>query len=201
MKIIIAQNLATRMTALLTNGGIICALFGPPSNSPFWARGPLLIAALLPPTSAESPFLPIPLPPGKSSLANTLLGFDNLASLTDRRARKRLPFKIGHGLRSKTRMTSFSTGRYLGEGPNVTVVDTPGFKVGKRINCWEKSNNCYVVLCFSPSILTFFKYFPIWNRKALCIKTSEKYIFNSTYISFFAQIKGFHAYICFELLD
>ena len=48
---------------------------------------------------------------GKSSMANTLLGFDNLASLTDRRARKKLPFKVGHGLRSKTRMTSFSTGR------------------------------------------------------------------------------------------
>ena len=48
---------------------------------------------------------------GKSSMANTLLGFDNLASLTDRRERKKLPFKVGHGLRSKTRMTSFSTGR------------------------------------------------------------------------------------------
>jgi hypothetical protein len=48
---------------------------------------------------------------GKSSMANTLLGFDNLASLTDKRIRKKLPFKIGHGLRSKTKMTSFSTGR------------------------------------------------------------------------------------------
>ena len=48
---------------------------------------------------------------GKSSMANTLLGFDNLASLTNRKERKKLPFKIGHGLRSKTRMTSFSTGR------------------------------------------------------------------------------------------
>ena len=65
---------------------------------------------------------------GKSSLANTLLGFDNLASLTDKKERKRLPFKIGHGLRSKTKVTTFSTGRFLGSGPNVTVVDTPGFK-------------------------------------------------------------------------
>ena len=48
---------------------------------------------------------------GKSSLANTLLGFDNLASLSDKGIRKSLPFKIGHGLRSKTRMTGFSTGR------------------------------------------------------------------------------------------
>ncbi len=48
---------------------------------------------------------------GKSSLANTLIGYDNLASLTDRKIRKKLPFKIGHGLRSKTKMTTFSTGR------------------------------------------------------------------------------------------
>ena len=65
---------------------------------------------------------------GKSSMANTLLGFDNLASLTNKKVRKKLPFKIGHGLKSKTRMTSFSTGRWLGVGPNVTVTDTPGFK-------------------------------------------------------------------------
>ena len=50
---------------------------------------------------------------GKSSMANTLLGFDNLASLMDKRVRNKLPFKIGHGLRSKTKMTSFSTGRYI----------------------------------------------------------------------------------------
>jgi septin family protein len=30
---------------------------------------------------------------GKSSLANTLLGFDNLASLSDKKIRKSLPFK------------------------------------------------------------------------------------------------------------
>ena len=65
---------------------------------------------------------------GKSSMANTLLGFDNLASLTNKKIRKKLPFKIGHGLRSKTKMTTFSTGKWLGSGPNVTVVDTPGFK-------------------------------------------------------------------------
>ena len=65
---------------------------------------------------------------GKSSLANTLIGYDNLASLTNKKVRKKLPFKIGHGLRSKTKMTSFSTGQWLGDGPNITVVDTPGFK-------------------------------------------------------------------------
>jgi hypothetical protein len=48
---------------------------------------------------------------GKSSMANTLVGYDNLASLTDRKVRKKLPFQIGHGLRSKTKMTTFSTGR------------------------------------------------------------------------------------------
>ena len=48
---------------------------------------------------------------GKSSLANTLLGYDNLDSLTKKRVRNKLPFKIGHGLRSKTRQTSFETGR------------------------------------------------------------------------------------------
>ena len=33
--------------------------------------------------------------------------------------------------RSKTKMTSFSTGNWLGfpNSPNVTLVDTPGFKV------------------------------------------------------------------------
>ncbi|XP_059095761.1 uncharacterized protein LOC131890438 [Tigriopus californicus] len=65
---------------------------------------------------------------GKSSLANTLLGFDNLASFNDKKLRKKLPFKIGHGLRSKTKVTTFSTGRFVGTGPNITVVDTPGFK-------------------------------------------------------------------------
>jgi len=65
---------------------------------------------------------------GKSSMANTLLGFDNLASLTSKKLRKELPFKIGHGLRSKTKKTTFSTGRWIGAGPNITVVDTPGFK-------------------------------------------------------------------------
>merc|ERR1712223_1642515 len=65
---------------------------------------------------------------GKSSLANALLGFDNLAAAINKKKRKELPFQIGHGLRSKTKATAFSTGRFLGTGPNVTVVDTPGFK-------------------------------------------------------------------------
>ena len=45
--------------------------------------------------------------------------------------RAELPFAVGHGLKSKTRMTSFSTGHFLGNklSPNITVVDTPGFKV------------------------------------------------------------------------
>ena len=37
--------------------------------------------------------------------------------------------KIGHGLKSKTQLTSFSIGQWLGRGANITVVDTPGFKV------------------------------------------------------------------------
>lgn len=48
---------------------------------------------------------------GKSSMANTLLGFDNLAALSNKKIRKTLRFKIGHGLRSKTKKTSFSTGK------------------------------------------------------------------------------------------
>ena len=69
---------------------------------------------------------------GKSSIANTLLGFDNLKEVGKKRKdRMELPFAVGHGLKSKTRMTSFSTGQWLGKpfSPNVTVVDTPGFKV------------------------------------------------------------------------
>lgn len=79
---------------------------------------------------------------GKSSLANTLIGYDNLASLNDKKVRKKLPFKIGHGLRSKTKMTTFSTGRWLGSGPNITVVDTPGFKaeLNKIADLWGKGS-------------------------------------------------------------
>ena len=47
----------------------------------------------------------------KSSLANALLGFDNLAAAINKKKRKELPFQIGHGLRSKTKATAFSTGR------------------------------------------------------------------------------------------
>ena len=67
-------------------------------------------------------------------MANALLGFDNLASITNKKLRKRLPFKIGHGLRSKTKETTFSTGPFKGDGPNITVVDTPGFKAWQIIN-------------------------------------------------------------------
>ena len=69
---------------------------------------------------------------GKSSIANSLLGFDNLAEVGKKKKdRMELPFAVGHGLKSKTRMTSFSTGNFLGNhlSPNITVVDTPGFKV------------------------------------------------------------------------
>ena len=69
---------------------------------------------------------------GKSSIANSLLGFDNLAEVGKKKKnRLELPFAVGHGLKSKTKMTSFSTGQFLGNpfSPNITVVDTPGFKV------------------------------------------------------------------------
>ena len=69
---------------------------------------------------------------GKSSIANSLLGYDNLSEVGKKKSeRKELPFAVGHGLKSKTRMTSFSTGNFLGKtgSPNITVVDTPGFKV------------------------------------------------------------------------
>ena len=69
---------------------------------------------------------------GKSSIANSLLGFDNLAEVGKKKKnRLELPFAVGHGLKSKTKLTSFSTGQFLGNplSPNITVVDTPGFKV------------------------------------------------------------------------
>merc|ERR550519_845914 len=63
---------------------------------------------------------------GKSSISNALLGFDNTAN--SKQQRKQSPFKIGHGLMSKTQLTTFSVGQWLGRGANITVVDTPGFK-------------------------------------------------------------------------
>jgi len=63
---------------------------------------------------------------GKSSISNALLGFDNTAMRKIQR--KQSPFQIGHGLKSKTQLTTFSVGQWLGRGANVTVVDTPGFK-------------------------------------------------------------------------
>ena len=74
---------------------------------------------------------------GKSSIANSLLGFDNLAEVGKKKKnRLELPFAVGHGLKSKTKMTSFSTGQFLGNplSPNITVVDTPGFKVLKILS-------------------------------------------------------------------
>ena len=74
---------------------------------------------------------------GKSSIANSLLGYDNLSEVGKKKSeRKELPFAVGHGLKSKTRMTSFSTGNFLGKtgSPNITVVDTPGFKVRRDNN-------------------------------------------------------------------
>ena len=81
---------------------------------------------------------------GKSSIANSLLGFDNLAEAgKKKKERKDLPFAVGHGLRSKTKMTSFSTGHFLGDprSPNITVVDTPGFKV-TQCACNIRFINC-----------------------------------------------------------
>ena len=63
---------------------------------------------------------------GKSSLSNALLGYDNTAT---KKQRSQSPFEIGHGLASKTKHTTFSTGQWLGKGAVVTVVDTPGFQV------------------------------------------------------------------------
>ena len=84
---------------------------------------------------------------GKSSIANSLLGFDNLAEVGKKKKnRLELPFAVGHGLKSKTKMTSFSTGQFLGNprSPNITVVDTPGFKVSN-------------ILFFSLKILLFLR--------------------------------------------
>jgi len=66
---------------------------------------------------------------GKSSISNALFGYDNTAK--SKQQRKQSPFKIGHGLKSKTQLTTFSTGQWLGDGANITVVDTPGFKDSK----------------------------------------------------------------------
>merc|ERR1711915_40587 len=66
---------------------------------------------------------------GKSSLSNALLGYDNTAT---KKERSQSPFQIGHGLASKTKHTTFSTGQWLGTGAVVTVVDTPGFQDTKN---------------------------------------------------------------------
>jgi len=62
---------------------------------------------------------------GKSSISNALLGYDNTAT---KKQRSQAPFEIGHGLASKTKHTTFSTGQWMGNGAVVTIVDTPGFQ-------------------------------------------------------------------------
>ena len=81
---------------------------------------------------------------GKSSIANSLLGYDNLLEAgKKKKERIDLPFAVGHGLRSKTKMTSFSTGHFLGDprSPNITVVDTSGFKDQRYTEFVEKLMN------------------------------------------------------------
>ena len=99
---------------------------------------------------------------GKSSIANSLLGFDNLAEVGKKKKnRLELPFAVGHGLKSKTKMTSFSTGQFLGNplSPNITVVDTPGFKV--------------LIVCL-PLYLSKFCYFSGSKRYRVCGGTDER---------------------------
>jgi len=58
---------------------------------------------------------------GKSSLANAFLGCDPRAPSGD------CLFEVCNGLDSCTKETSYGTGPWLGNGPNFTIVDTPGF--------------------------------------------------------------------------
>merc|ERR1711962_1461922 len=58
---------------------------------------------------------------GKSSLANVLLGCDPNAE--DGCGN----FEVCHDMDSCTKETSFGVGRWLGQGSEITVVDTPGF--------------------------------------------------------------------------
>ena len=56
---------------------------------------------------------------GKSSLANVLIGCDPLAD--------GCTFPVGRGYTYTTRETKIGTGKWLGTGQEITVVDTPGF--------------------------------------------------------------------------
>ena len=101
-------------------------------------------------------------------MANALLGFDNLASIIDRKLRKRLPFKIGHGLRSKTKKTTFSTGGFKGNGPNITVVDTPGFKVGPTtIIMFHKLVNNMIPIIIPTFFSAFLNLASVWQIRTL----------------------------------
>jgi len=59
---------------------------------------------------------------GKSSLANSFLGWD-------RTFRGLVPFAMGHGVQAGTLSSSYASGAWIGKhgSPGVTVVDTPGF--------------------------------------------------------------------------
>jgi len=60
---------------------------------------------------------------GKSSIANTFLGWDKS------QREDSLPFIVGHGVKAGTLSSSYASGAWLGKlgSPGVTVVDTPGF--------------------------------------------------------------------------
>ena len=56
---------------------------------------------------------------GKSSLANVLIGCDPLSD--------GCTFPVGRGNTYTTKETNIGTGKWLGTGQEITVVDTPGF--------------------------------------------------------------------------
>ena len=96
---------------------------------------------------------------GKSSLSNALLGYDNTAT---KKQRAQSPFDVGHGLASKTKHTTFSTGQWLGKGAVVTVVDTPGFQV--RSSCILR----WLMSAFVPRTL---KMLSLWRSCLLSLGT------------------------------
>ena len=60
---------------------------------------------------------------GKSSLANVLLGRDRNYQNPGNKG----CFHVGSGTASITHATCAQAGQYLGSGPPVTLIDTPGF--------------------------------------------------------------------------
>ena len=60
---------------------------------------------------------------GKSSLANVLLGRDRNYQNPGNKG----CFHVGSGTASITHATCAQAGQYLGKGPPVTLIDTPGF--------------------------------------------------------------------------